>query len=167
MTGQIAEGAGRSGGPRAVTMRLALALALLMTVAAPARAQGVADPDCFPFAPGCERLPQLMDDLNRQIAPLLQDLAGRLNPFVADLQELLGDLSGWDAPEVLPNGDILIRSRRAPEIMPGPEEPPPRGSVPEPGRPESGQSEPGQSEGGEPDGEMPEGDETVTEPFEL
>lgn len=41
----------------------------------------------------------------------LGELLGRLDPWFAELAEMLGDLSGWHAPEVLPNGDIIIRRR--------------------------------------------------------
>lgn len=48
---------------------------------------------------------------------LFSDLMAEVDPYLADLLDKLGDLTGWHAPEVLPNGDILIR-RRAPEDQP-------------------------------------------------
>jgi hypothetical protein len=45
----------------------------------------------------------------------LGQLLNRLDPWFADLAEMLGDLSGWHAPEILPNGDILIRRRQPAE----------------------------------------------------
>ncbi|MFN4099123.1 MAG: hypothetical protein ACK4GT_05050 [Pararhodobacter sp.] len=54
---------------------------------------------------------------------MFDDMLGAVNPWVSDLVEKLGDLSGWHAPEVLPNGDILIRRReegQEPEGMPEP-----------------------------------------------
>ena len=39
------------------------------------------------------------------------------DPWFAELATMMGDLTGWHAPEVLPNGDILIR-RRTPEDQP-------------------------------------------------
>ena len=92
-----------------------LALALTLVPPAGARAQGVTDPDCFPFAPGCEGLPRLLDDLSRDLLPFLDEFTGRADPLLRQLREMLGDLSGWEAPEILPDGDILIRRRRAPE----------------------------------------------------
>jgi hypothetical protein len=98
-----------------------------LALGGPARlqAQGIADPDCFPFAPGCERLPRLLDDLAERMAPLLDEFSERIDPFLSELRTLLGDLSGWEAPEVLPNGDILIRRRPAPALPEPPEDQPP------------------------------------------
>jgi hypothetical protein len=63
-------------------------------------------------------------DLNR----LFGELMGRIDPYLGQLTELLGDLSGWHAPEVLENGDILIRRRQplvepeeSPETTPSPD----------------------------------------------
>jgi hypothetical protein len=101
-------------------MRPLAVLLIALLIAAPmipAQAQAVPDApapggaECFPFAPGCDRLPRLFDDLTRDLAPLLDDLATRLDPWMRQLTDMLGDLSGWEAPEVLPNGDILIRRR--------------------------------------------------------
>lgn len=74
-------------------MRLAPILALTLALAAPARAQGP----------------------ETDLQGLLDGVLGVVNPWLSDLAEALGDLSGWHAPEVLPNGDILIRRRR-PEL---------------------------------------------------
>jgi hypothetical protein len=55
---------------------------------------------------------------------LIDRLLGRLEPGLEALGEMLGDLSGWHAPEFLPNGDILIRRRDQPS-EPAPSEPVP------------------------------------------
>ena len=107
---------------------------MVLGMGGPVRAQGIADPDCFPFAPGCERLPRLLDDLAERMAPMLDEFAGRIDPFLSELRGLLGDLSGWEAPEVLPNGDILIRRRPRSPAEPLPE--PPRDQFP--GEPSDG-----------------------------
>lgn len=125
---------------------IALAAALSLSQTGGAAAQGLADPDCFPFAPGCERLPRLLDDLGRDLRPFLDDFAARADPVLRQLQEMLGDLSGWEAPEILPNGDILIRRRRP---QPEPDERPQDDRrAPQPGSPEGS-------------------DESDGEPFEL
>lgn len=49
---------------------------------------------------------------------LFGELIGRIDPYLGQLAEMLGDLSGWHAPEVLPNGDILIRRRQPGEAAP-------------------------------------------------
>jgi hypothetical protein len=111
-------------------LALILSLALVPLAPGPARAQA----ECFPLLPGCQRLPDLLEDLSRELAPLMQELTARLDPYLRQLTDMLGDLSGWEAPEVLPNGDILIR-RRSPQPPAPPdqsEDAPDEGPVTEP-----------------------------------
>ena len=126
------------------------ALILALMLAGPLAAQTEGAPDCPLLAPGCERLPRLLEDFERDMAPLLRDLqreaeprlrdlerdlaplldglGRRVDPILRDLADLMGDLSGWEAPEVLPNGDILIRRRPAPP-PPRPQDQAPEGPV--------------------------------------
>ena len=76
-----------------------LILTLILGLSAPALAQGAPDDE----APGT------------RLRGLFDEMIGAVNPYLADLAEMLGDLSGWHAPELLPNGDILIR-RREPQM---------------------------------------------------
>ena len=116
------------------------ALILAAVLAAPAPAQTPDAPECPFLAPDCQRLPRLFEQFERDLAPLLRDLqteaeprlrelerelaplldglGQRIDPTLRDLGEMLGDLSGWEAPEVLPNGDILIRRRPPAEAPP-------------------------------------------------
>lgn len=60
---------------------------------------------------------------------LLRDFLDRLGPVLEGLRDRLGDLSNYEAPEVLPNGDILIRRKPAvPDPQPGPA-PGPEGEI--------------------------------------
>ena len=59
-----------------------------------------------------------MDGLREEMEPALRDLEGLAEdaqPFLRDLQRQLGDvvqdLDAYEAPEILPNGDILIRRK--------------------------------------------------------
>lgn len=120
--------------PKAALVTAALVLA------GPAIAQPQpVPPDCTPFTRGCDRMPRLFEDLGRDFGPLFRDLERELmprieglgrevqpyldrfgavvEPYLSDLADMLGDLSRWEAPEVLPNGDILIRRR--PDVPPG------------------------------------------------
>ncbi|MBK5927511.1 hypothetical protein [Rhodobaculum claviforme] len=57
---------------------------------------------------------------------LLRDLMEELEPGLRALQRRLGDLSAYYPPEVLPNGDILIRRRTEPsDVRPDAPEPAP------------------------------------------
>jgi hypothetical protein len=61
----------------------------------------------------------------QRLEALLDRLMDRLEPGFDALGDMIGDLSGWHAPEVLPNGDILIRRRSQPFEAPDdrPEDP--------------------------------------------
>lgn len=65
----------------------------------------------------------LMDEME----PALQDMA----PLLDRLSELTTSLPGYHPPEILPNGDILLR-RRTPEDAPDQDGPDPDPSVPDP-----------------------------------
>lgn len=61
------------------------------------------------------------------IGPILRDFLDGLGPGLEALRERLGELGQYEPPEVLPNGDILIRRKRQPPAPePGPD------SAPEP-----------------------------------
>ena len=53
---------------------------------------------------------------------LLRGLMAEIEPGLRELQERIGDLSAYHPPEVLPNGDILIR-RRTPQQADPPDPP--------------------------------------------
>jgi len=96
-------------------------LAAILLCATPAYAQDV---DNDP-APG-DSLGQFFDGLRDQLAPLVEDLgpqlrgfADGLGPLIEELMGRIDDLSYYELPEVLPNGDIIIRRNQdAPELPP-------------------------------------------------
>jgi hypothetical protein len=93
-------------------IRLAVIL-LGLAAAVPAAAQDDEPPSVM------ERgLRLFMDGLMQEMEPRLrdlEDLAEDARPFLDRLQAELGavveDLDAYEAPEILPNGDILIRRR--------------------------------------------------------
>ncbi|MCB1398149.1 MAG: hypothetical protein H6898_04120 [Rhodobacter sp.] len=87
-------------------MRAIWGLGLAFMLAGPALAE-----DCAEGQDGCGGFDRFMGEL-----------LNRVDPWFRDLGAMLGDLSGWHAPEVLPNGDILIRRRR-PEDAPAEDQP--------------------------------------------
>lgn len=71
----------------------------------------------------------LFEGLMDEMEPALRDMAGNLDrmaeqaePMLRELARLMGDITAYHPPEVLPNGDILIR-RRQPGEPPGPRAP--------------------------------------------
>lgn len=50
-------------------------------------------------------------DLAEQMGPSLRSFLEEMGPAFADLLEEVKDWSSYHAPEVLPNGDILIRKK--------------------------------------------------------
>ncbi|WP_299351327.1 hypothetical protein [uncultured Shimia sp.] len=57
--------------------------------------------------------PALKDlgDLAEEFGPALDSFANEMGPALADLLEQVEDWSAYEAPEVLPNGDIIIRRK--------------------------------------------------------
>ena len=56
---------------------------------------------------------------------LLRGLMEEMGPGLREMQRRLGDLSAYHPPEVLPNGDILIRRRETPggeDAVPAPKD---------------------------------------------
>ena len=94
---------------------LAYPLLVALALAAPVRAEEAPDR----FADG-------MEQLSEGTRLLLEGLMGELAPMVNDLRGMIDDLSLYEMPEVLPNGDIIIRRKRAPDAPPVPEGLPPR-----------------------------------------
>lgn len=45
----------------------------------------------------------------QEAEPLMQEFADHMGPALVDLLAKIDDLSNYEAPEILPNGDIIIR----------------------------------------------------------
>jgi hypothetical protein len=86
--------------------RLCLLCALM---AAPASADSDVDQGLDLLQQG-SRL--LMQGLMEQIEPELKALAEEMGPKLLELQGMIGDLTQYHAPEVLPNGDIILRRKQ-------------------------------------------------------
>ena len=59
-------------------------------------------------------------EIRSSLEPALRQFMTEIGPGFMDLMGEIGDLSAYHAPEVLPNGDILIRKRRPGEEDEGP-----------------------------------------------
>jgi len=124
--------------------RILIALPLMAALAAPAAAQQKEDEAPSRMERGVE---MFMEGLKQEMGPALEDLQGMakevgpaLGEFLGEmgpaLAEVLGDiddLSNYHMPEMLPNGDIIIRRKMPldPETDPVPN--PDAESEPEPG----------------------------------
>ncbi|MEL6571565.1 MAG: hypothetical protein AAFQ64_07900 [Pseudomonadota bacterium] len=65
--------------------------------------------------PAIEELKGLADE----IGPKMQLFAEEMGPAFAELMAQVDDLRNYEAPELMPNGDIIIRRRQvAPEFVP-------------------------------------------------
>lgn len=121
-------------------MRHARALALTLTLAVPA-APALAQEDETAPSMMEQGLQLFMEGLRQEMAPAVEDLRGfaermgpsmrsffqEMGPALAEMMDEVQDWARYYPPEMLPNGDILIRRRPDPE--PAPEEEP----APEPG----------------------------------
>ncbi len=72
------------------------------------------------MAPALDELTQLMEDAG----PALQEFMAEMGPKLSAVLEEVEDWSQYEAPEVQPNGDIIIRRKPdAPELTPEEEMP--------------------------------------------
>ncbi|WP_168161499.1 hypothetical protein [Oceanicola sp. S124] len=60
-----------------------------------------------------------MGEAAEEAAPKLRDFVARMGPALVEALGKVGDLSNYEAPVVLPNGDILIKRKdEAPDYLP-------------------------------------------------
>ncbi|NJO32329.1 MAG: AAA+ family ATPase [Rhodospirillales bacterium] len=104
--------------------RIALCLPLCLPVA-PVLAQQEPNGD---LEEGMSLLEQgaqmLLRGMMSEMEPALDDMARALDeakPMLDDLLALMGEVQNYHAPEMLPNGDIIIRRKLPGEIDPAPE----------------------------------------------
>lgn len=117
----------------------ALFLTLSLTAAPLAAQEAESDDNGGLMKRGAEMFMQgLMDELDpalrelegmaRDMEPALRSFRDEMGPALVQLMEKVEDWSKYDPPEMLPNGDIILR-RKAP-FAPEPEDDPPLRDVP-------------------------------------
>ena len=97
-------------------MKQILPAALCLTLALPATAQETEEPgirDGFGLLSEGSRL--ILEGLVDEMRPVFEE---QMLPLLQDLSGMIDDLSAYHAPEMLPNGDILIRRRTDPKDAP-------------------------------------------------
>jgi hypothetical protein len=106
-------------------MKHAITLIALMSAATPAMADetdglSLMERGAQLFFEGLmQEVEPALDDLQglaEQVGPSLQDFVTQMGPALGDMMDQVEDWSVYEAPEILPNGDIIIR--RKPEIPP-------------------------------------------------
>lgn len=76
------------------------------------------------------RLDPALEDFQRELGPALRDFQRELGPALESLQDQLSRLDAYHPPEILPNGDIILRRKRPEEVEPSPgSEPDQDGSI--------------------------------------
>ncbi|MCG7519246.1 hypothetical protein [Ruegeria sp. Ofav3-42] len=75
-----------------------------------------------------------LDDLlglAEQFGPAMQSFMAEMGPALADLAGEIQDWSAYEAPEILPNGDIIIRKKppQDPDVQPELPESAPEGEI--------------------------------------
>lgn len=53
-----------------------------------------------------------------EMEPALRSFAEKMGPALTDLMQEVEDWSAYHPPEILPNGDIILRKKRADEMLP-------------------------------------------------
>jgi hypothetical protein len=99
------------------------ALAIALTLAVPAAAQQADTPAEDGWSLMERGAGLLMEGLRNEMEPTLQEMADAFagaEPLFRDLVGMMDDLTSYHAPEVLPNGDILIRRKTPAEIAADP-----------------------------------------------
>ncbi len=57
-----------------------------------------------------------LEDLAQEMEPALREFADEMGPALRDLMAEVEDWSAYHAPEILPNGDIILRKKTPEEI---------------------------------------------------
>lgn len=113
-------------------MRLILALCLLVSPALAEEVKPVPDAEGFSLMEEGAKL--VLRGLMTEMEPALDEMGKALSEMEPALKELgpkfqqliamIDDFKNYDAPEMLPNGDIIIRRNAPllpkPEVLPGP-----------------------------------------------
>lgn len=121
-------------------MKTAATALLILSLGLPATAQEAAPPPTTEAPSLMEQGAKLLfEGLMKEMEPALGDMGQALDelrpmveawgPQLKELTRLIGDFQNYDAPVVLPNGDILIRRKPEAPSKVGPELPGPNGDI--------------------------------------
>lgn len=71
-----------------------------------------------PVVAESDELKDGLDKLGEGSRLLLKGLLGQIGPMMDDVNKALGELNAYHPPEILPNGDIIIRRKTPLEVVP-------------------------------------------------
>ena len=115
--------------PVSLLPRLALVAALLATpLVAEEDSEGrsMMEDGIMLFLEGLQKqMEPTMDELQNwadDVGPALRSFMNEMGPALSDLMEQVEDWSAYHPPEVLPNGDIIIRRKTPEEVAEEPED---------------------------------------------
>lgn len=109
--------------------RLALVATLAATPLAaeePSEGRSMMEEGLMLFLEGLQKqMEPTIDELGAladELGPALRSFSAEMGPALRELLEQVEDWSAYHPPEVLPNGDIIIRRKQDDEMLPKPEE---------------------------------------------
>lgn len=111
--------------------RIAITLTSIFLATAPTMAQDASEEGVEEgFSLLEEGAKIIMRSMLDEVEPALKDLQfefgevlGEMEPMLRSLSAMIGDVKNYHAPEILPNGDIIIRRKSPSELaMPAPGE---------------------------------------------
>lgn len=91
------------------------------------------------MAPSLDELREMMGAMG----PALRGFVQEMGPALADILEEVEDWTAYHPPEMLPNGDIILRRKAAPDTDPAPETGPETGPENAPDTPDTPDAGPG------------------------
>jgi hypothetical protein len=77
------------------------------------------------MSPALENMRKLAEDYGPAISSFLEEMG----PAFGEMLDEVKDWSAYEAPEILPNGDIILRKKQVPEPEITPIDPPPQGQT--------------------------------------
>ncbi|MDE4131953.1 hypothetical protein PXK00_02445 [Phaeobacter sp. QD34_3] len=81
------------------------------------------------MSPALEDLQEFAENFASEVGPSMRDFLARMGPALAEIAAEVEDWSRYELPEILPNGDIIIRRKPDPEPDDPQENPAPEGNA--------------------------------------
>lgn len=102
-----------------IAKHLTLALAVMMAAPMPAHAQTQGEALEENLRDGLEDLERKADELSETARQTIEDFIKIIGPMLSRFSTMIDGLPAYQAPELMPNGDIIIRRKRPEPVLPG------------------------------------------------